>query len=94
MCGRYSLTNPQRILEAFPQFRFAEFSELRVPRYNIAPTQSVLGVRSGSVAIEGMRWGLLPPFAPQTPRITGLINARAETVASKPSFRDAFRHRR
>jgi putative SOS response-associated peptidase YedK len=91
MCGRYSLTNPDRISVAFPQFRFEEFSEYRLPRYNIAPTQPVLGVRTdGREVIEPLRWGLLPFGGVGT----GLINARAETVASTPSFRDAYGCRR
>lgn len=91
MCGRYSLTNPDRISVAFPQFRFEEFSDYRLPRYNIAPTQNVLGVRNdGRDAIEPLRWGLLPFGSTGT----GLINARAETLASKSSFRSAYERRR
>ena len=46
MCGRFTLTKPAALAAAFPRFRFAEFSETGLPRYNIAPTQSVLGVRN------------------------------------------------
>ncbi|MBV8198680.1 MAG: SOS response-associated peptidase, partial [Candidatus Eremiobacteraeota bacterium] len=50
MCGRYSLADPARLRGAFPAIRFPEFSETRIPamqpRYNIAPTQEVLGVRN------------------------------------------------
>ena len=73
MCGRFTLTKPQALPAAFPQFRYPEFSETRLPRYNIAPTQDVLGVRNdGSDTVEMMRWG-----------VRGRINIRAESVASR-----------
>ena len=46
MCGRFTLARPQALAAAFPRFRFPEFSETRLPRYNVAPTQAVLGVRN------------------------------------------------
>lgn len=79
MCGRYTLTVPKRLAAAFPEYRFPEIA----PRYNIAPTQGVLGVRNGERDAEFFIWGL-----------RGNINARAETVATKPTFRDALRERR
>jgi putative SOS response-associated peptidase YedK len=70
VCGRYTLTNPEKIGAAFPQFRFEEFSEYRLPRFNIAPSQNVLGVRDdGDDTIEPMAWGL-----------HGRINVRAESL--------------
>ena len=73
MCGRFTLAKPQALPAAFPQFRFAEFSETRLPRYNIAPTQEVLGVRNdGPRPIEPMRWG-----------VHGRINIRAESIAAR-----------
>ena len=73
MCGRFTLTNPQAVAEAFPRFRFPEFSETRLPRYNIAPTQAVLGVRNdGRDVIEAMTWG-----------IRGRVNVRAESILSR-----------
>jgi putative SOS response-associated peptidase YedK len=95
MCGRYSLTNPGRIGAAFPQYGFEEFSDYRLPRFSIAPTQSVLGVRNdGRNAIESLRWGLVPRWSATRANQSGQINARSETVATKPTFRDAFRKRR
>ena len=73
MCGRFTLIDPDR-LERFygKRFRFEEFSEYRLPRFNIAPTQGVAGVRNdGRDTVESLIWG-----------IRGRINARAETVAS------------
>lgn len=79
MCARYTLTTPQRLQERFPKLRFPQVA----PRYNIAPSTAVLGVRNTSGGrAEFMTWG---------PR---LINARAETLAVKPSFSQALRLRR
>ena len=73
MCGRFTLTKPQALPAAFPQFRYPEFSETRLPRYNIAPTQEVLGVRNdGRETVEEMRWG-----------VRGRINIRAESIAAR-----------
>ena len=68
------------------------------PRYNIAPTQSIAAVlrRSNGDAceLERLRWGLLPAWADDLSIGNRMINARAETVDQKPSFRKAFASRR
>ena len=95
MCGRYTLkTAPEIVAEQF------QLEQLLVtqPRYNVAPSQLVACIRTNpdSVTREGvfLRWGLIPTWA-KDPKIgMQLINARAETVAEKPAFRSAFRHRR
>ena len=66
------------------------------PRYNIAPTQQVLAIRQrGEVreAVE-LQWGLIPSWADDPKIGNRLINARADTVATKPAFRQAFKRRR
>jgi putative SOS response-associated peptidase YedK len=74
MCGRFTLTDPLRISARYPRYRFEEFSEYRLPRFNIAPSQAVLGVRNdGKDEVIPLPWG-----------IDGRINARVETVASRP----------
>jgi len=91
MCGRYSLFAPSEEIEA----RFdAAFREPFQPRYNAAPRQSlpVVGDREPGV-IGRMEWGLVPPWADSRDD-GGFINARAETLADKPSFRDAYRRER
>src|SRR5262249_59720800 len=93
MCGRYALaTSRQQLADLF---RLAGGPELPL-RYNIAPTQSVPVVRAagGGRALALARWGLIPHWATDPAIGARLINARAETVAEKPSFRDAFRQRR
>lgn len=80
MCGRFTLTAPQKLGARFPRFRFPALA----PRFNIAPTQPVVGVRNtGGDDAELLSWGL-----------HGNINARAETVAVKPTFRESLRSRR
>lgn len=67
------------------------------PRYNIAPTQSVAAIRAdtdGLRSLELLRWGLIPHWAKDMSIGNRLINARAETVAEKPAFRQALSRRR
>ena len=67
------------------------------PRYNIAPTQSVATIRAdeqGLRSLDLLRWGLVPHWAKDVGIGNRLINARAETVAEKPAFRQAFSRRR
>ena len=94
MCGRYSLV--ASIAELEGRFGFDGADVTYSPSYNVAPTQGVLTVVSESEARHAvpMRWGLIPSWA-KDPKIgSRMINARAETVAEKPSFRTALRRRR
>lgn len=96
MCGRF--TNKitwQELVELYDIHNIA-FRPNLPPRYNIAPTQTVPIVRASGEGPELalMRWGLLPSWAKDIKLGYKLINARAETVTEKPSFRDAFRRRR
>lgn len=94
MCGRYTLTVDASVLAEL--FELEPLTELQ-PRYNIAPTQTVPIVRLDrhqNREWSMVRWGLIPSWAKEA-KISGrLINARAETVAEKPSFRAAFQSRR
>jgi len=95
MCGRYTLqASPEEIAEHFT----VEDPPLFKPRYNIAPSQMVPAVRvrqdTTRRELVQLRWGLIPSWA-KDPRIGNqMINAKAETVAAKPSFRLALRKRR
>ena len=93
MCGRYSLTaDPGELAR---RFEFAGDWRGLEPRYNIAPTQQVLAVVGGDTRHAGlMRWGLIPHWAKERKSGRPLINARAETVGDRPTFRAAFRRRR
>lgn len=93
MCGRYSLTLPP---EAIRQaFAFPEQPNFP-PRYNIAPTQPIPVIRldHGERHFTLMRWGLLPSWLKDPSGFPTLINARAESVAEKAAFRNAYRRRR
>jgi len=93
MCGRYSLTLPPQEVRAF--FGFPEQPNYP-PRYNIAPTQPIAVVRlvNGTRSFALMRWGLWPSWLKDPKDFPTLINARGDTVATKPAFRGAMRHRR
>jgi putative SOS response-associated peptidase YedK len=92
MCGRFQLKPEQDWME---EFGVAEPPDL-APRYNIAPTQDVVAVReaAGVRRADLLRWGLVPSFAEDPAVGNHLINARAETVARKPAFREPFQKRR
>lgn len=95
MCGRYTLrVSPAELAEIFAVLNSIEWE----PRFNIAPTQMVPTVRP---VLEGsgrelalVKWGLLPHWADDPKIAAGLINARAESVATKPAFRSALRTKR
>ena len=95
MCGRYALhSRPDVIALAFG---LSEVPASVVPRFNIAPTTDVLIVRAGADGAPVpaiVRWGLLPRWAKDPKLAAKLNNARGETLAQKPSFRDAYRRRR
>ena len=94
MCGRYSLTIKKKAL--LERFQCAAGGAAdHEPRFNIAPTQEAPAIllSGGGRRLVGMRWGLLPPWA-DNPNAAGFINARAETVRQKASFRRLLeRHR-
>ena len=95
MCGRFTLTADSSAVQAAFSWAAAPRSESAGPRYNIAPTQAVTTVVSdGSNQLVQLKWGLVPAWSKAAQIVPPLINARAETVAEKPSFRGAFRHRR
>ena len=95
MCGRYTLkTNSQELSNLFG---LSEELEIE-PRYNIAPTQQIPVVveetSPESRTLEMMHWGLIPSWADDPSIGPRMINARAETVSEKPSYRSAFKRRR
>ncbi len=93
MCGRFALTvDPADLQENFPGYNFpSQYS----PRYNIAPSQPILALpNDGTSHVDFFVWGLIPSWAKDPAIGSKLINARAETLAEKPSFRSAYRHQR
>ncbi|NCJ05533.1 hypothetical protein GS597_03220 [Synechococcales cyanobacterium C] len=94
MCGRYSLNQTSDDLST--AFQLSGVPPL-VPRYNIAPSQPVVTVIATPEQpphVDFCLWGLIPSWAKDPVIGNRLINARAETVAEKPSFRAAFKRRR
>lgn len=95
MCGRYALTTPPEVLAALLHLQRMEYD--LVPRYNIAPTQMVAVVRADAERrreLVPMRWGLIPFWAKDRTIGARMINARSESAALKPAFRQAMRRRR
>jgi putative SOS response-associated peptidase YedK len=94
MCARYTLYHSTAEIAAFFGVTQVEFDY--GPRYNIAPTQYVPIVRSEPAgrSLSLVKWGLIPSWAKDESIGQKLINARAETIDEKPSFRAAFNRRR
>ena len=96
MCGRYRLSRRKQIIEEY----FDSNSEEQEwsPRYNIAPTQPVPVIRQNPKnpirELSLLRWGLIPSWAKESSISAKMINARSETAATNPAFRDALKFRR
>lgn len=93
MCGRYALyALPEEIRSRFGLNSAPHY----LPSYNVAPSQTILGVAMGPEGehlLGRYRWGLIPHWAKEIGRYS-TINARSETVASKPAYREPFREHR
>ncbi|KQU58640.1 hypothetical protein ASG66_16600 [Bacillus sp. Leaf406] len=93
MCGRFSLI--ESVHELQQQFEFDLSADLQ-PRFNIAPSQEVFSIISDGKKRRGgtLRWGLIPHWAKEAKIGYKMINARAEGIEKKPSFREPFRKKR
>lgn len=93
MCGRFALTVTPADVQAL--FGYEEMPNFP-PRENIAPTDpvAVITLENGKRHFRLMRWGLMPSWVKETENFPTLFNARSETIATKPAFRSAARHRR
>jgi len=93
MCGRYTITSPPETIKSY--FGYSEQPNFP-PRYNIAPTQPIPIVRMNAEKVEFalVRWGLVPAWVKEISPSKPLINARAETLLEKPSFKKAAMRRR
>ncbi|NOZ31582.1 MAG: SOS response-associated peptidase [Alphaproteobacteria bacterium] len=93
MCGRYAFTLPKEAMRGL----FALLNPLDYPpRYNIAPTQPVIAIWQTPKGREAalVRWGLVPAWVKDPQAFPLIINARIETIRTKPAFRSAIRHQR
>ena len=97
MCGRFSLTDIDSIFSRFGVIISKDINKKITPHYNIAPTQKIPVIykdKNQENRIEFMRWGLVPYWA-KDPKIGHkMINARAETLAQKPSFKHLLKSKR
>jgi putative SOS response-associated peptidase YedK len=96
MCGRFTLTATfEEIMDRFDIQSFLD-EENYSPSYNIAPSQSVIAIINDgkSNRMGFLKWGFIPPWAKEMSIGNKMINARAETIAEKPSFRNAFKKKR
>ena len=93
MCGRYSISEAPDVLKL--EFQFNTFLNIE-PRYNIAPSQlaPVVVKEQSRRKLYMLRWGLPSKGKPGEPQLNSLINARAETLLERPSFKEAFLKRR
>ncbi|NMC86649.1 MAG: SOS response-associated peptidase [Anaerolineaceae bacterium] len=95
MCARFTLILTPNGYALVYDFDTAFVTEVMVPRYNVAPTQNVAVVSDPETRrVQWMRWGLIPSWAKDPSIGNKMINARCETLAEKPSFRNAFQKRR
>jgi putative SOS response-associated peptidase YedK len=96
MCGRYKLSRRKQVVEEY--FDCTSDEPDWSPRYNIAPTQPIPVIRQNPKEpvreLSLMRWGLIPSWARDPSVAARMINARSETAATKPAFRDALKFRR
>lgn len=94
MCGRYTIAKQLQFLEE--RFDISALDPISLPRYNIAPGQAVPAIidMGEGPQLRMMRWGLVPSWAKDPLIGNRMINARAETVATKPSFRTPLQRRR
>ncbi len=92
MCGRFTLTvDINTVAKTFGVPATLETS----PRYNIAPTQEVVSIlHNGADHLAWLRWGLIPSWAKDESIGSRMINARAETLTEKPSFKGLLRSKR
>jgi putative SOS response-associated peptidase YedK len=100
MCGRFVVASPPLLLaEHFSDDEVrldVDADDAAAPNYNVAPTDRVIAVatHAGRRLLGAFQWGLVPSWAPDPGGGARLINARAETIAEKRAFRDAFARRR
>lgn len=94
MCGRFAFYSPHEAVVRL--FGVADAPQVE-PRYNIAPTQFIAVVRADRAGVRSLamlHWGLVPSWAREKSIGARMINARAETLGEKPSFRNAYKRSR
>ena len=96
MCGRFRLSRRKQVIAE--RFDAISDDDNWMPRYNVAPTQAIAVVRQHPAEptrhLSQMRWGLIPSWSIDDSHAAKMINARSETAATLPAFKNAFRSRR
>jgi putative SOS response-associated peptidase YedK len=94
VCGRFGLFVTPEVLEDY--FRLDVLGVVPEPRYNLTPGQAIAAVREhdGTRRLDALQWGLIPFWAKDATIGRKLVNARLDSVASKPAFREAWQRRR
>jgi putative SOS response-associated peptidase YedK len=94
MCGRFTVTVSNELLEEYLQdaFGIQTKAQFNLPRYNVAPGQEVIAIISdgNKNRVGTLHWGFVPPFAKDEKIGFKMINARSETIMEKPSFKPSF----
>ena len=97
MCGRYTLFGNWKsaLAEDIASSELQEFEDM-IDNYNVSPLQSMPVIMSSDheIHLTTMQWGFIPSWAKDASISAGMINARAETISEKPSFKRAFKQRR
>jgi len=97
MCGRYRRTTQEEELARLYHIPIPKQTDLPIS-YNIAPSQKVLTIRfnpeTRARSLDALQWGLIPHWAKDEKNKYRTINAKAETVAELPTYREPFRHKR
>ncbi|MDH4129097.1 MAG: SOS response-associated peptidase family protein [Spirochaetota bacterium] len=93
MCGRFTLKSP--IDDIVKDFNIKEIEAHYIPRYNVAPGENIFAVIKDSVnKLIQLKWGLIPYWSKDPSIGYKMINARAETISQKPSFKQPFKNKR
>ncbi len=94
MCGRFSIASDQKKVEQRFGAKIISPAPI-IQRYNIAPSQAIAVItNTAPQEIQAFQWGLIPYWAKDRSIANKLINARAETLSEKPSFKQAYQQRR
>ncbi len=95
MCGRFALSAKTAQLEKLLPGRTVKISAILTNRYNIAPTQNISAIMNANTdELSSLKWGLIPSWAKDDSLASKMINARAETIFEKPSFKNLIVRRR
>ena len=95
MCGRFEIHSTLEIIAQVFNLNMTNIQIVPRPNYNVAPTHDVLTVKqNGERQLVQCRWGFIPSWSKEEKIAYKMINARAETVAEKPSFKKAFLNQR